>query len=133
MDANNAWTRGRDSNISRWIEHLINKARELRNSTPPVKSVPVEIEDGMYVLDGEVYKVIHAVHGSGRQYAKLLTKSGFTVAPGIVSRLRSEHRMTLDQAQKYGRLYGVCCRCGTTLTDESSIEAGIGPVCATKF
>jgi hypothetical protein len=41
--------------------------------------------------------------------------------------------MTLDQAKAFGALYGACCNCGKTLTDERSIEAGIGPVCARKF
>lgn len=34
---------------------------------------------------------------------------------------------------KYGSLYGICCVCGRTLTDESSIAAGIGPICSQKF
>ena len=39
----------------------------------------------------------------------------------------------LVAAVKYGRLSGRCCSCGRDLTDPSSIEAGIGPICATKF
>lgn len=39
----------------------------------------------------------------------------------------------LQTAMKYGRLSGLCCSCGRDLTDEGSIEAGIGPVCARKF
>ncbi len=42
-------------------------------------------------------------------------------------------KMTLEEAEEFGALYGFCCRCGRTLTDENSIEAGIGPVCAGKF
>jgi len=34
---------------------------------------------------------------------------------------------------KYGKLAGRCCSCGRELTDDDSIEAGIGPVCARKF
>lgn len=33
----------------------------------------------------------------------------------------------------YGRKTGVCCCCGKELTDPASVEAGIGPVCATKW
>jgi len=39
----------------------------------------------------------------------------------------------LQAAMKYGKLSGRCCSCGRDLTDPDSIEAGIGPVCATKF
>lgn len=33
----------------------------------------------------------------------------------------------------YGIETGVCCICNATLTNKASIEAGIGPICATKF
>lgn len=92
-----------------------------------------ELEDGMYMVSGTVYKVQHAIHGSGRQYAKVLTHSGFQHSAGGLKLIRPEHRMTLEQAKEYGKVYGVCCRCGIALTDEASIEAGIGPVCATKI
>jgi len=36
----------------------------------------------------------------------------------------------LEEMKLYGRRTGNCCLCGRTLTNESSIEAGIGPICA---
>lgn len=36
-------------------------------------------------------------------------------------------------AKAYGIETGVCCICNATLTNKVSIEAGIGPICATKF
>lgn len=97
-----------------------------------------EIEAGMYLLNGEIYKVQVAVHGSRRPYAKHLVpgefgEAHFEYAPGVVRRLRPEHRMSLEQAQQYGALYGVCVRCGATLTAEESIERAMGPVCAGKI
>jgi len=56
----------------------------------------------------------------------------FVYDPGAVRRLRPEHRMSLEEAKEFGALYGTCCVCGRTLTNEDSIEAGIGPVCAGK-
>lgn len=38
-------------------------------------------------------------------------------------------RMSFAEAQKFGRLYGTCAVCGRTLTNETSIDRGIGPVC----
>lgn len=109
----------------------------------------VELEDGMYKKDNVIYKVQHAVHGSGRQYAKKLCyfdpdghearQAGtegsweFIYQQGAINTLSPEDRMSLEEAQEFGRIYGVCCRCGRTLTDENSIEAGIGPICASKF
>lgn len=93
------------------------------------------IEPGIYYADGAVIKVQKAVHGSGHPYAKRLSKETgrFEYAPGLIRQLRPEQRMTLEQAKEYGELYGVCCNCGRTLTNEVSIEAGIGPVCRKKF
>lgn len=90
-------------------------------------------KDGMYRrASGEIYKVQKAVHGSGRLYAKRLnveTRS-FEYEPGAIFRLTDDDRMTLVQAAEFGRLYGFCVKCGSTLTDEKSIAAGIGPICA---
>lgn len=109
-----------------------------------------ELEAGMYRVGETIYKVQRAVHGSGRMYAKRLVKLDapytktsrgkevkvtheFVMASGAITRIRDEHRMTLAEAIDYGAIYGVCCRCAATLTDECSIEAGIGPVCASKI
>lgn len=120
----------------------------------------VTLEDGMYMLDREVFKVQHAIHGSGNQYAKRLELSepdcadcvngdtencvevfghpcawgaSFVYAPGVIRKLRPEHRMSLEEAKAFGAVYGTCAACGRTLTNEASIEAGIGPVCAKRF
>jgi hypothetical protein len=115
-------------------------------------------EDGMYrTPDGAIFKIQKAVHGSGRLYAKQLVVDlengdrlarfmlgkhdakqpnasvSFVYAPGAINRLSAEDKMTMEDAAKFGALYGTCCRCGRTLTDEESIAAGIGPICAGKF
>lgn len=100
---------------------------------------PGSLEAGMYRKDGEIYKVQKAVHGSGHMYAKLLVTHGFgekatfEYAAGAIRKLTPADRMTLEQAKEFGAVYGVCVVCGATLTDESSIAAGIGPVCAGKM
>ena len=97
-----------------------------------------EVTEGMWVYGPEhdVAKVQKAVHGSGNLYAKHLDpQTGtFEYVPGLVRLLTTQGEpMTLEMAREFGHLYGMCCVCGATLTDEKSIEAGIGPVCATKF
>lgn len=100
---------------------------------------PKVTEDGMYrTPDGTVYKVQIAKQGSGHLYAKKLTQHedeswSFDFAKGAIHRLTADMKMTLDQAKEFGQLYGVCCKCGADLTDERSIERGIGPVCEGKW
>lgn len=119
---------------SNLIDILLKMADAPRPTAPAVtRTSRVELADGMYLKDGVVYKIQHAVHGSGRQYAKQLDGNTFTYAQGAITRLTAEDKMTLEQAKEYGALYGTCCVCGRTLTDEKSIEAGIGPICAGKF
>jgi hypothetical protein len=98
------------------------------------------ITDGLYRSpDGAVFKVQKAVHGSGNLYAKRLevdpeSRTGtFVYEPGAIRRIDPAWRMTKEDAIAFGALYGCCCACGRTLTDEKSIEAGIGPVCGRKF
>lgn len=115
------------------------------------------VPEGMHKLGDEIFKVQRAVHGSGHLYAKRLVLDEpdcggccngepcgpngeycpstvrFEYARGAMHRLSADTLMSLDEARAFGRLYGTCCVCGKTLTDESSIAAGIGPVCASKF
>ena len=124
---------------SRLIDALIERGKALP------REPKVEIAEGMWIAehtdaDGEararIFKVQVAVHGSGRLYAKELNplNGKFEYAPGGVKFLSTEgQQMTLDEAREYGTLYGRCIVCGRTLTDEGSIAAGIGPICAARF
>lgn len=130
-------------NGKRIVSQLRTIARNLPsapvNAAPTTKTV---VDEGMWIIGEfgfhsahEIYKVQTAVHGSGRLYAKRLDENGtFIHAPGAIRKLAAEGRkMTLKEAKEYGALYGTCVRCGRTLTDENSIAAGIGPICAEKF
>src|SRR3954469_5540498 len=87
--------------------------------------------EGMFLAaDGAVYRVVRS-RTSGNLYTKRLnTRGGFEYAPGAMKHLTEADRMTLEQAQAFGRRYGVCAHCGRELVDPASIAAGIGPVCA---
>lgn len=127
--------------------------KEVRNQPKPAAPQPPaagEVYEGMYRKDGEIYKVQRAVHGSGNLYAKILVvdteavrdadgsiveaaEVHFEYAPGAINKLSVSDKLSLDEAKAFGALYGTCCVCGRTLTNETSIEAGIGPICAKKF
>lgn len=104
------------------------------------KPAPVELEDGMYrrPSDGEIFKVYHTKNG--HQVAKRLFKSeiGESTYEFVyegkrpLRSLTAEMRMTLEEARAFGAIYGVCCCCSRTLTDELSIYLGIGPVCGKR-
>lgn len=110
---------------------------DLQRAPKRAAATAAEVPEGMHKVEDRIYKVQRAVHGSGNLYAKRLVQRGenwsFEYAPGAVRNLSNETRMTLDEARAFGALYGTCCACGRTLTDEASIAAGIGPVCANKF
>lgn len=133
MSENGKWTAGRGGNASAWISRMIAKVRELEAAAPATGAT--ELEDGIYLLDGQIIKVVHAVHGSGRQYGKRLdvTSGTWERVSGVISKLTPAHKVSLADAAKFGKIYGVCINCGRTLTDEASIAAGIGPVCASRF
>jgi len=46
--------------------------------------------------------------------------------------LRKARKMTLAEAEEFGRMSGSCCACGRRLDVPESVERGIGPVCASR-
>ncbi|MGB2791289.1 MAG: DUF6011 domain-containing protein [Candidatus Moraniibacteriota bacterium] len=119
---------------SRVIDQLMSLPRQSRAAEPTT-----DIE-GMHKVGHRVFKVQRAVHGSGGLYAKELSERhdhswSFEYAPGAIKRfgLNGATKMTLAEAKAFGALYGTCCVCGRTLTNETSIEEGIGPVCAGRL
>jgi hypothetical protein len=96
---------------------------------------PSDAPEGMHRVDGVIYKVQRSPE-SGRVYAKQLVQHGddwkFEYRAGAIRNLSESTRMTLEEAKEFGQLYGSCCVCGRVLTNEESIEAGIGPVCSGK-
>lgn len=107
-----------------------------------------ELSEGIYTDDVHIYKAYVSQDGS-RLLCKVLVeetheekiKGGFKTFEfsweyaGMAYRfikLPSFRRVTGDEAKHYGRISGQCCRCGRRLTDETSVENGIGPECAKK-
>lgn len=111
------------------------KAAAKASAPAAPKSEPLAA-DGIYAKDGEVFKVQWNQNHTNL-YAKRLvenpeakTYSWEYVGKGPLYTLTEADRLTAEKAKELGQLYGVCIFCGRTLTDEASIEAGYGPVCA---
>ncbi len=104
--------------------------------TPGVLT-PAEVAEGWYFVDGTPWKVQHNLQHTGL-YAKRLDivdgKGEWTYVSGGLRTVRATGtRMTLEEAAAFGKLYGICGVCGRELTDEKSIAAGIGPICARRL
>lgn len=101
--------------------------------TPTVVTGNAELPSGMYVRNGDFYRVVHSK--AGRAYAKKLNRRNgkYEYARGAIFNLRARDRATLEQVADVSRRLGKCCICGQTLTNARSVDAGIGPVCAKKI
>lgn len=109
--------------------------------TPKPEPEP-EITDGMWKLGDTIYKVQWNREKTNLYGKRLVvetysdtTVTSFEYEPGIVRKLTvgRAHKLSLEEAKEFGALYGTCCVCGRTLTNEESIEAGIGPICGGRL
>jgi hypothetical protein len=95
----------------------------------PAAAAP-SVGPGLYMLDGDVYRVA-ANKAKTRLYAKrLVGVRSWAYAPGVVNRLTDADLVTTERAAEFGLHHGFCCNCGIPLTDDRSLAAGYGPVCA---
>lgn len=123
VDTDGMTTRAASAKITELKAQPAARAAAVFNSEPAE-----EVGLGMYRLEGRIYRVV-ASRESGNLYAKELVEGSFLYAPGAMRFLRPELRMTLEEAQEYGRRTGSCCVCARRLTNPESIALGIGPVC----
>jgi len=131
---------------SRWIARLKEvpkrheSQRHQRGSTPSVKS---DVPAGRYAVTGEdgttdFYRVDRPAEGkwAGYVFVKLQISDEYQRIPlrNVQTILDKIETAGPEQASKrYGRELGHCGVCGRTLTNNDSIERGIGPVCAGKM
>lgn len=95
-----------------------------------------ELKNGAYRLaDGTMVLVKHT-RNTGVQVgyvwdaeAEKFEYSGRRILRGLTA----DMKLTLEQAQAFGRETVVCSECGIRLENETSIELGIGPICRGKF
>jgi hypothetical protein len=110
------------------------------------------ITEGVYRVPdtGELWVVRHPINKpDGNLYASILiireqpefdasgkitrpAKVGFEYVKGGIRTLHESWRLTEAEAIAWGRMYGVCSKCGSELSKEESIERGMGDICAAK-
>lgn len=112
---------------------------EATNVLPKPAKIQVT-EPGMYKLGEDVFQVVFNKDKT-HLYAKKLVASysdgtvhklDFEYDKGSIFKLEPEHRMTVVEVAKLGKLTGFCWVCRRELKVTKSIAAGIGPVCAKK-
>lgn len=145
----------------RFIDAYKNAAKrtQIRQVEPGAYVSPNRVtQDGMYrdPATGAIYKVQwNRASGDGRRlYAKQLfvdmpngetrtvglldglkaegASARFEYASGAIKKIDPDWRMSIEEAEKFGALYGICMRCGRDLTAEASIAAAMGPICRGK-
>ena len=87
---------------------------------------------GFYVTSDEV--VVKAQESkAGRLYGKALDADTgkFEYEAGCLRRV--VRKLTIEEAAAHGHRTGNCMICGRELSNEESVERGIGPICASKF
>lgn len=93
--------------------------------------------EGVYLGDGTYYKVQVGTN-TGNPYAKVWNQLGDIpgqweyVGRAPLHWLTEDHRVTAEQAARFGHVTGCCVFCTRKLTDERSIEVGYGPRCAER-
>lgn len=137
-----SWTKAKLSDVIDSLRSMPYLERKPVQAAGAAKAAPAgrtEPEEGFYLVESAgaeptVYKVQRSQ--TGNLYAKQLDNSSGSfdyVGRSPFRSLTEDTKLTLERAAQFGQLYGMCCICGRTLTDESSIAAGIGPICAAKF
>lgn len=87
-------------------------------------------------LTGKNPNAIYVKHSDGTYLGKVAGSRLFTVAsvsPEVEGEIVAVAADPLNAAIAYGKRYGKCAVCARTLTDEDSINRGIGPVCAANY
>jgi hypothetical protein len=127
--------RTKGSLTTKQIEAVLrNIQRERENARGDINPVT---EVGMYRNGANIYRVRWNQAGTAlyalRFVPEATTKSERLVYEGgAIKRLSANDRLTIQEAEEVGALYGICCVCGAELTDSKSVQRGIGPVCAKK-
>lgn len=130
--------------LVKWC-HKYQSTDTVRSHAPLAQKVvsnKPKVTEGFYRLDDDIIKVVKSQQD--RLYAKKLvvfyddnhtapTKGVWEYVPGLMSKLDLDMALTKDEAAEFGQLYGVCAICGALLTNEESIERGIGPICFSKM
>ena len=91
-------------------------------------------EVGAYLHDGTIYSVRKGRESNLlRAYIFNADEHRWDYVPRMVEEILASERLSLSEAIKHSSQTGSCVHCGRTLTLQSSVVRGIGPICASKY
>jgi hypothetical protein len=120
----------------------VHKTVKILNSTSPQV-----LKQGVYELpNGDVY-VVKLNKAKTHLYAKQLvdfkgkrltfnsevTHFKYIYVAGAIDQILPEYRMSWERAKAFVQKFRQCVRCGHHLSDATSVEQGVGPICITYF
>lgn len=130
-----------NSSLGYFVEHNLGRCPATTPVARASRTVTVG-PDEVHMLDGVFFRTRRS-RSTGRTFAqRAIVRTGtwgdstrvqWVMARGSVFELSESTRLTSDQAREFGVLNGVCIRCTRTLTDERSVAAGYGAVCARRM
>lgn len=114
----------------------------------PARSTAPTVGQGIYVMttdDGEVVYRVEPSKSSGNLYAKRLVEGVndadwgwayerggiFTISEAVAN--GTGRQLSESEASAYGKRTGRCVCCGALLTNDLSIDLGIGPICRKRW
>lgn len=88
---------------------------------------------GFYAYGNWIVKI--TLSQDGRPYGEVLNSETrkFEYVPGLARRIHAEHRITAEEAAKFGAEHSYCCFCSRDLSNPVSVEKGYGPICEKKY
>lgn len=93
--------------------------------------------DGLVISTSRYPDTLYVVEIDNDVYQGKIVNGNFQAVadanPTTLPRLRKIAENPRDAAVAYGRETGICSCCGRELTNQTSIEMGIGPICASKW
>lgn len=120
---------------STWIESLLALPNKKRHGNTGERDEPAA---GMYRSGDRILRV-YLGQRSGRMLVKELTgddASGYSyeyIGSAQYKLPADAQPLPLEEAKAFGKMTGHCCVCARRLDNPESVDAGIGPVCASKM
>lgn len=119
----------------RVISQFIDEALHTPKEEQPAQTERPEPPAMIHFRDGHIYRVVRGKQG-GRLYVKELHFDVVTNARwweylgrAPLVQLSEDTVMTLEQMRNHGHHTGFCIKCDAELSDPTSVEQGMGPVC----
>lgn len=128
---------------SRGIDRLKEEVSKLKREAVQAERKESKInpaEDGFYIL-GDTFVTVKWNRAKTGQYATVWSHDtesweyDGSQSRRILADVKAGKldRVDAEAAKRFGDLYGRCMKCSRTLTEPTSIERGIGPICADKL